>query len=110
MVVGWEDEIQLFLKQYNSNFVTYEILPGNNTIKNFSEAVYTMGDHEKTLQIEYNDISMKTIFVLTRSGGTFGTFILDKNSFFNTLLGFKPHWNFTPLNAFHDDSPGVYTS
>ena len=30
-----------------------------------------MGDHEGTLQIEYDDISMKTNLILTRFGGTF---------------------------------------
>ena len=33
IVVGFdEDDIQLILKQYNSKFVTYELLPGIYTI------------------------------------------------------------------------------
>ena len=50
IVVGLDEgDIQLILKQNNSNFVTYELSPGIYTIKDISEAVYTMGDHEGTL-------------------------------------------------------------
>ena len=56
IVVGLdEDDIQLLLKQYNSNFVTYELSPGIYTYEDISEAVYTTGDHEKTSQVEYDD-------------------------------------------------------
>ena len=79
IVVGLdEDDIQLILKQYNSNFVTYEKLPGIYSVKDISEVVYTMGDHEGTLKIEYNDIHMKTKPILKRFGGTFGTLRLDE--------------------------------
>ena len=47
-----EDDIQLLLKQNNSNFVTFNLVLGIYAIKDISEAVYTMGDHEGTLQIE----------------------------------------------------------
>ena len=75
-----KDEIQLILKQYNSSFVTYELSPRIYTIKETSEAVYTMGDHEGTIQIEYDDISMKTKLILTPFGSTFGTLISDEKS------------------------------
>ena len=81
LVVGLdEDVVQLILKQYDSNFVTYEFLPGNHTIKENAEAVYTMGDLEGTLQIEYDDLSMKKKLILTRFGGTFGTLRFDERS------------------------------
>ena len=83
-----EDDIQLILIQYNSNFVAHEIFLGVYSIKGISEAVYTMGDHEGTLQIDYDDISMRTKLSLARFGGTFGTLRFDETSFFNTLLGF----------------------
>ena len=61
MVVGLdEDDIQLVLKQYNSNFVVYGLFPGIYAIKDNAEVVYTMEDHEGTLGNEYEDISMKT--------------------------------------------------
>ena len=85
-----EDDFQLILTHYNSNFVTYKF-PGIYSIKDFSEAVYTMGDHEGTLKIEYDDTSMKTKLILTRFGGTFGTLRFDERSFFKTFLGFTPY-------------------
>ena len=92
LVVGSnEDDIQLILKQYNSNFVSYELPPGIYTINGISEAVYTMGDHEGTLKIEYKDISMKTKLIITRFDGTLRTLIFEEKSFYNTLLGFTPY-------------------
>ena len=49
----------MILKQYNANFVTYELDPGNYTIEDLQEAVYPLGDHEGTLQIEYDDLNKK---------------------------------------------------
>ena len=47
-----EGDNQLILKQNNSKFVIYEILPRVYTIKDIAEAVYNMGDHKWTPQIE----------------------------------------------------------
>ena len=67
IVVGLDEEdIQLFIKQHNSNFVKHELSPGIYTIKDSSEAVYTMGGHKGTVKIEYDDISPKTKLFLTR--------------------------------------------
>ena len=61
IVVGSDEEnIQLILKQYNSHFITYELTPGIYTIQDISNAVHTFSGHNNTLQIEYDDISMKT--------------------------------------------------
>ena len=76
-----EDNIQLILKQYISSFVTYEISPGIYTIRETSEAVDTLGDHKRTQQIEYDDISMKTKFTLYRFGSTIGTLNVMTNHF-----------------------------
>ena len=84
--------------------------PGILNINNFSETVYTMGEHQGTLQIECYDICMKTKLVLTHFGGTFGTLRFDERSFICTLLDFTPYWDCKPNNAIHADSPGVYTS
>ena len=111
IVVGLEeDNIQLILKQYNEKFITYELDPGNHTIEDLKKAVYPLGDHEGTLQIEYDDLNKKTKLTLTRFGGTFGTLRFDKKSFFHTLLGFTPYWDYKPTNAIHADAPGVYTT
>ena len=55
-----KDDILLILKQYNSIFVTNEVDPGFYLIKDLQEAVHLFGDHKGTLQIQYDDISIKT--------------------------------------------------
>ena len=74
IVVGLdEDDIQLIVKQNNANFVFYELDPANYTIEDLQEAVYPLGDHKGTLQIEYDDLNKKNKLILTRFGSTFGT-------------------------------------
>ena len=34
----------------------------------------------------------------------------DEKSFFHTLIGFDPYWDYKFTNAIHADAPGVYTS
>ena len=77
-----ENEIQLTLNQYKSFFFADEVSPDIYTIEDISKAVYTMGDHNGTLWIEYGDTGMKTKIVLIRFGGTFGTLRFDEKSFF----------------------------
>ena len=111
IAVGLEEEnIRLILKQYNENFNTYELDPGNYTIEDLQKAVYPLGDHEGTLQIGYDDLNKKVKLILTRFGETFGTLRFDKKSFFHTLFSFTPYWDYKPTNAIHADAPGVYTS
>ena len=105
-----EDDNQLNLKQYNDKILTHELSPGIYTIEDISKAVYTMGDHQGTLRIEYDDDTMKTKLISPRFGSTFATLRFDEKSFFNTLLGFTPYWDYKPTNAIHANSPGVYTS
>ena len=105
-----EDNIRLILKQNNENFFTYELDPGNYTIEDLQKAVYPLGDHEGTLQMEYDDLDKKVKLILTRFGSTFGTLRFDKKSFFHTLLGFEPYWDYKPTNAFNSNGEGVYTS
>ena len=54
-----EDDIQLILKQYNEKFVSYELDPGNYTVEDIEKAVYLLGSHKRTLQIEYDDLNKK---------------------------------------------------
>ena len=111
IIVGLEeDDIQLILKQYNEKFVTYELDAGNYTIEDIQKTVYPLGDHEGTLQIEYDDLNKKVKLILTRFGETFGTLRFDEKSFFHTLLGFDAYWDYKPTNAIHPDAPGVYSS
>ena len=111
IVIGLdEDDTRLILKQYNANFVTYELDPGDYPIEDIQESVYSLGDHEGTLQTEYDDLNKKNKLLLIRFGSTFGALRFDEKSFFHTLLGFTPFWDYKPTNAFHADFPGVYTS
>ena len=111
IVVGLEkDKIRLILKPYNEKFITYELDSGNYFIEDPKKAVYPLGDHEGTLQIEYDDLNKKVKLILTRFGETFGTLRFDEKSFFHTILGFTPYWDSKPTNAIFADAPGVYTS
>ena len=38
-----------------------------------------------------------------------GTLRLDERSFFHTLLGFEPYWEYKLINSNHVAIPGVYT-
>ena len=83
---------------------------GIYTIKDYSEAVYAMGDHKRTLQIEHNEITMKTKLLLTRFGGIFSTLRFDEKLFFKTSKDFTPYWDYKPTGAILADSPYLYTS
>ena len=85
IVVGLnEDDTKMILKQNNVNFLTYELDPGIYTIEDLQEAVHPLGDHERTLQIEYyvDGVSKKTKLNLNRFGSTLGTLRFDEKSSF----------------------------
>ena len=93
IVVGLDEEdFRLILKQYKSHFITYEVTPEIYTIEDISDAVHTFSGHTEIIQIEYDDINMKTKIVLKHIGGQkkfdLGTLRFDERSFFHTLLGF----------------------
>ena len=104
-----EDNIQLILKQYNEKFITHELDPGNYTIEDLQKAVYPLYNHEGTLQIEYDDINKKAKLILACFGLNFRTLRFDKTSFFHTILGFTPYWDYKPTNPSFSP-PGAYTS
>ena len=100
-----EEDIQLILKVYNSHFITYELTPGIYTIQDISDAVHTFSGHSEIIEIEYDDISMKTKIILKykdlREIFGLGTLRFDKKSFFHSLLGHDPYFDYK--------TPGVYT-
>ena len=53
---------------------------------------------------------MKTKFILKRVAEYFEFLRFDEKSFFKTLLGFTPCWDYKRCIAILDDSPRVYTS
>ena len=101
-----EEDIQLILKDYNSHFITYELSSGIYTIRDISDAVHTFSGHSDIIEIKYDDISMKTKIILKyndwRENFGLGTLRFDKKSFFHTLLGYDPYFDYKV--------PGVYTS
>ena len=105
-----EDNIRLILKQYNEKFITYELDPGNYNIEDIHQAVYSLDDHKGNIQIEYDDINKKVKLILSSFANSFGTLRFDDKSFFHTLLGFDPYWDYKSTNAIHADFPGVYTN
>ena len=107
IIVGLDEkDIQLILKEYNSHFITYELTPGIYSIQDISDTIFNFSNFIETIQIEYDDISMKTKIILKYIGGRemfiLGTLRFDERSFFHILLGFTPYWDYK--------SPGVYTS
>ena len=101
-----EEDIQLILKEYNSHFITYELNPGIYSIQDISDAIHTFSGHSEIIEVEYNDISMKTKIILKykdlRENFGLGTMRFDKKSFFHSLLGHDPYFDYKV--------PGVYTS
>ena len=113
IVIGLEeDNIQLILKQYNEKFITYELDPGIYTIEDIQKAVYKFGDYERTLAIRYDDTNKKVDLLLTCSG-VFDSLRFDKKSFFHTILGFTPYWDYKMADTNFGapgSSNGIYTS
>ena len=115
LVVGLDGEdIRLILKEFNSHFFIYELTPGIYTIQDISEAIQNFSGHQETIQLEYDDISMRATIVLKfkneKNMFALGTLRFDKQSFFHTLLGFSPYWDYKPSNSNHVLIPGVYPS
>ena len=107
IVIGLDEkDIQLILKEYNSHFITYELTPGIYSIQDISDTIYTFNVNNERIQVEYGDISMRTKIILKYIGKrkmfALGTLRFDQTSFFHTLLGFTPYWDYKPS--------GVYTS
>ena len=97
-----EDDIKLVLDEYNSNFITYELEPDIYTFKDLSEALFNiLQTHypgpSNVIDIQYDDITMKTKLIV-RDGIIAKRF--DEKSFFNTVLGFTPGWDYKHYNKY----------
>ena len=97
-----EDDIKLVLDEYNSSFITYELDPGIYTFNDIGEALFKILQSEypglnNTIIIKFDDIIMKTILVLR-----FGIIAIrfDEKSFFSTILGFTPGWDYKHYNKY----------
>ena len=97
-----EDDIKLVLDEYNSNFGTYELEPGIYTFKDNSEALLKIlhpeyDGYHNAIDIEYDDITMKTKLKLR---AMIIAIRFDEKSFFSTVLGFTPGWDYKHYNKY----------
>ena len=97
-----EDDTNLVLDEYNSSFITYELDPGIYTFKDVSEALFNIFQSEypgpiNVIDIEFDDITRKTKLVV-KSGIIAIRF--DEKSFFSTVLGFTPGWDYKHYNKY----------
>ena len=97
-----EDDIKLVLDEFNSSFITYELEPGIYSYREISEALFYIPQSEypqsgSEILIRLDDITRKTKLVV-RSGIIAIRF--DENSFFNTILGFTPGWDYKHYNQY----------
>ena len=96
------DDIRLVLDGYNSSFFLYEVEPGIYTFKDYSEDLLKNLQAEykrylKAIDVEFDDITMKTKLVVT--AGIIAIRFHEK-SFFSTILGFTPHWDYEHNNKY----------
>ena len=97
-----EDDVKLVLDEYNSSFITYELEPGIYNYREISEALFYILQYEypqssSEILIRLDDVSRKTKLVV-RSGII--AIIFDEKSFFSTILGFTPGWDYKHYNQY----------
>ena len=97
-----KDDIKLVLDEYNSNFKTYELTPGIYSYRDMAEALYFILQSEypssgSEILIRLDDITRKNKLVV-RSGIIAIRF--DEKSFFSTILGFTPGWDYKHYNQY----------
>ena len=97
-----QDDVKLVLGEYNSSFITYKLEPCIYTFKDISEALFNILQSEypgpsNVIDIDHNDITMKTEMVV-KSGIIAKRF--DEKSFFSTILGFTPGWDYKHYNKY----------
>ena len=97
-----EDDVKLVLDEYNSSFITYELIPGIYIYRDLSEALFYLLQSEypssdSEILIRLDDITRKTKLVV--NSGII-TIRLDENSFFSNILGFTPGWDYKHYNQY----------
>ena len=97
-----QDDVKLVLDEYNTSFITYELDPGIYTFKDISEALFNVLHSEypgpsNVIDIEYDEITMKTKMVVRFS--VIAT-RFDEKSFFSTVVGFTPGWDYKRYNKY----------
>ena len=98
-----EDDIKLFIEEYHSSLITYELDPGIYSYKDLSKALFNILQQEypssnSEILIRLDDITRRTKLVV-RSGIIAIRF--DEKSFFSTILGFTPGWDYKHYNQYN---------
>ena len=86
-----ESDIELILKQYKINLITYQIPPSVHTIGVLIIQIDEIS--EGGIQLEY-DISRMKAKSLEKNTNLYINF--DGELFFSTLIGFTPYWDYKP--------------
>ena len=97
-----EDDVRFVLDEYNSSFITYELTPGIYTFKDLSKALFKIlkteyPESSSEIVVEFDDITRKNKLVV-KSGIIVIRF--DEKSFFSTVLGFTPGWDYKHYNEY----------
>ena len=97
-----EDDVKLVLNEYNSSFITYELNLGIYNYRDLSEALFHILQSEypssgSEILIRLDDITRKTKLVV--NNGIIAIRFAE-NSFFSTILGFSPGWDYKHYNQY----------
>ena len=108
-----EDDFQLILKQFISKFITNEFSPSLYTFKDISEVLSrgfekefeirgeiqpnTKYDKSDSIIIECDNNTMKTKLIIVYE---INALRFDDKSFFNTILGSPPYWDYKSHNEY----------
>ena len=97
-----EDDIKLILEEYNSSFITYELEPGIYSYRDNSEALFYIFQSEypqstSRILITLDDVTRKTKLIVNEG---IIAIRFDEKSFFSTLLGFTPGWDYKDYNQY----------
>ena len=92
----------MVLNEHNSSCITSQLEPGIYTFKDLTESLFNILQPEYELinnpvDIEFDDITMRTKLVVTPG---IVAIRFDEKSFFDTILGFTPHWMYNFLNEY----------
>ena len=105
-----KDDIQIILEQSMSKFVRYETLPGNYSVKENSEIVHTKVDRPGNLQLEFDDINMKTKLHVKGFGELLEISKFIEKSLSFVFSSFTAYWEYKHSHTAHVDFLVVYTS
>ena len=90
------------MDKYNSNFITYELEPGNYNFEDLSKSIFNILQPKylassKVIFVEFDDFFRRTKLIV-REGNLAIRF--DEKSFFHTVLGYNYGWDYKQFNEY----------